>query len=566
MSAARIVEDPFVVLVVDDQPIVIEGVRRLLAAVPEARIEGCTRGAEALARACALRPAVILQDIHLPDADGLELVERYRWEPALAETSVVVLSAEENASTKADAFARGADDYLVKLPPAVEFVARVVHHADAARAQRERAAAFRALERAERDLARRNALLDEANARLAEHNRELVVDADESRERLERLARLSDELARVQDLDTVLGRILDEALALAGARGGAVFLRDAADPSAGGATLLRVARATAPVASDAAIALAPDTVVGEVAISGDLVRLGSDALALAGRGRPPVGTEAFLGPAPASALVVPIVRAGDEALGAIALVDGIPHGAQAGSDRLASEGFDASDERLAAHLASLAAVAVERTQLVRSMILRMIAMAELRDPTETAGHVQRVAALAAMLHARWCDAHGVAADEAVRARDALRIGALLHDVGKVGIPDAILKKPGRLDDAEFAEMKRHTEIGATLFAGLRSDIDESAAEVARSHHEKWDGSGYPRGLAGEAIPLFARIVAVADVYDALASSRAYKEAWPRERILALFAEEAGRHFDPELARFLIEEIDEAEAIRARHAE
>ena len=569
MSAARTVEEPFVVLVVDDQPIVIEGVRRLLAAVPEAKVEGCTRGAEALDRARALRPAVILQDIHLPDADGLELVERYRWEPVLAETSVVVLSAEENAATKADAFARGADDYLVKLPPAVEFVARVVHHADAARAQRERAAAFRALERAERDLARRNALLDEANARLAERNRGLVVDADESRERLERLARLSDELARVQDLDTVLGRILDEALALAGAKGGAIFLRDAAGEAAGGAALLRVARATAPVAPDAALALAPDTVVGEVAISGDLVRLGSDAIALAGRGRPPVGTEAFLGATPASALVVPIVRAGDEALGAIALVDGVPHDARVARDDAAhasSDGFDPSDERLVAHLASLAAVAVERTQLVRSMILRMIAMAELRDPTETAGHVQRVAGIAALLHARWCAAHGVAADEAVRARDALRIGALLHDVGKVGIPDAILRKPGKLDDAEYAEMKRHTEIGAALFAGLRSDADERAAEVARCHHEKWDGTGYPRGLAGEAIPLFARIVAVADVYDALASSRAYKEAWPRERIVALFEQEAGRHFDPELARSLVEEIAEAEAIRARHAE
>jgi HD-GYP domain-containing protein (c-di-GMP phosphodiesterase class II) len=327
-----------------------------------------------------------------------------------------------------------------------------------------------------------------------------------------------------------------------------------------------VARATAPVARDASLALAPDTVVGEVAISGDLVRLGTDAVALAGRGRPPVGTEAFLGPAPSSALVVPIIRAGDEALGAIALVDGIPHEARADADRAGREGFDASDERLAAHLASLAAVAVERTQLVRSMILRMIAMAELRDPTETAGHVQRVAGLAAMLHARWCEARGIPADEAVRARDALRIGALLHDVGKVGIPDAILRKPGRLDDAEFAEMKRHTEIGAALFAGLRSEIDESAAEVARSHHERWDGTGYPCGLAGEAIPLFARIVAVADVYDALASNRAYKEAWPRERIIGLFAEEAGRHFDPELARFLVEEIDEAEAIRARHPE
>jgi putative two-component system response regulator len=115
-------------------------------------------------------------------------------------------------------------------------------------------------------------------------------------------------------------------------------------------------------------------------------------------------------------------------------------------------------------------------------------------------------------------------------------------------------------------MKRHTEIGAQLFAGLRTDFDESAAEVALAHHERWDGRGYPRGIAGEAIPLFARIVAVADVFDALSSKRAYKDAWPREKITAFFREEAGKHFDPTLATLLVEHQSEAEEIRARHAE
>jgi len=197
------VSQPFTVLVVDDQPIIGEGVRRLLAVVPEARVEVCARATEALAVACALQPAVILQDIHMPDGDGLELVERYRWESALAETSVVVLSAEEQAGTKAEAFARGADDYLVKLPPPQEFIARIVHHADAARAQRERNQAFRALERAERDLARRNALLDQANARLAESNRELVVDADTQRERLDRIEHRGREVLPLVDHDRI---------------------------------------------------------------------------------------------------------------------------------------------------------------------------------------------------------------------------------------------------------------------------------------------------------------------------------------------------------------------------
>ena len=539
------VSRPFTVLVVDDQSLVAESVRRLLAQVPEATVEICARATEALDVARRLRPAVILQDLVMPDGDGLELVERYRWAAELAETSVVVLSAEEHAGTKAEAFARGADDYLVKLPPAQEFVARLIHHADAARAQRERNQAFRALERAERDLARRNALLDEANARLAAANHELVVDADTQRERLDRIAVLSGELARVQDLDILLSRILREAVALVGAGAGVVFL--VADTALHAAEIVGASETrTRDIALDAA------TVAGQVTVATDPIRLGPDACALAGRSAPAIGTEAVLGRSADSALVVPIVRAGDRALGCIALTDG--------------REFDESDERLLVHFASLAAVAVERAQLVRSMILRMIAMAELRDPTETAGHVGRVADLSIMLYDHWCDAHGIARDASIRARDTLRIGALLHDVGKVGIADAILKKPGKLDDAEFAEMKRHTQIGADLFAGIRTDFDEGAAEVALCHHEKWNGTGYPRGLAGDAIPLFARIVAVADVFDALSSRRAYKDAWPREKIAALFRDEAGKHFDPELAAILVARQPEAEAIRARRPE
>ena len=353
---------------------------------------------------------------------------------------------------------------------------------------------------------------------------------------------LSGELARVQDLDILLSRILREAVALVGAGAGVVFLI-----AEGMLHAAEIVGASEVRARD--IALDAATVAGQVAVATDPIRLGADECALAGRSAPAIGTEEVLGRRAESALVVPIVRAGDRALGCIALTDG--------------RAFDESDERLLVHFASLAAVAVERAQLVRSMILRMIAMAELRDPTETAGHVGRVADLSIMVYDHWCDAHGLPRDASMRARDTLRIGALLHDVGKVGIADAILKKPGKLDDAEFAEMKRHTQIGADLFAGIRTDFDEGAAEVALCHHEKWDGTGYPRGLAGGSIPLFARIVAVADVFDALSSKRAYKDAWPREKIAALFRDEAGKHFDPELAAILVAHQPEAEAIRAR---
>jgi PleD family two-component response regulator len=194
VSRAQVV--PFTVLLVDDQKIVCEGVRRLLEPLAGVRLEICLQAADALEMARQIRPAVILQDLNMPDGDGLALVAAYRDAPEVAHTSVVVLSAEENAAVKAEAFARGASDYLVKLPPPQEFVARVVHHAEACLAHRERDAAYHELELAEHELEQRNALLDQVNMRLAESNRELKVDVGTQRERLDRIARVSADLAR----------------------------------------------------------------------------------------------------------------------------------------------------------------------------------------------------------------------------------------------------------------------------------------------------------------------------------------------------------------------------------
>ncbi|MFN9076291.1 MAG: response regulator, partial [bacterium] len=201
MTEVKKPASPFVVLLVDDQPIVAEGVRRLLAELTGIRLEVCAKAGEALERALELQPAVILQDLNMPDGNGMELVAAYRSHVLLSSTSVLVLSAEENATTKAEAFAKGANDYLVKLPPPQEFVARVVHHAEACLAQRDRDAAYRELEMAEHELEQRNALLDQVNMRLAESNRELKVDVGAQKERLDRIARVSADLARVQDLD-----------------------------------------------------------------------------------------------------------------------------------------------------------------------------------------------------------------------------------------------------------------------------------------------------------------------------------------------------------------------------
>lgn len=137
----------------------------------------------------------------------------------------------------------------------------------------------------------------------------------------------------------------------------------------------------------------------------------------------------------------------------------------------------------------------------------------------------------------------------------LRWGAYLHDLGKLAIPDSILKKPGKLEPEEWERMQAHTTLGEEMARRL-GFLPQATLQVIRHHHERWDGSGYPDGLAGEAIPLLARVFALADVYDALTSERPYKRAWSHEEALAEIRRQAGRHFDPELARIFLQQQEE----------
>jgi HD-GYP domain-containing protein (c-di-GMP phosphodiesterase class II) len=132
----------------------------------------------------------------------------------------------------------------------------------------------------------------------------------------------------------------------------------------------------------------------------------------------------------------------------------------------------------------------------------------------------------------------------------------LHDVGKIAVPDAILNKAGRLTKQEFEVVKKHSEVGRNLLQGSDSHLMQMACIIAHEHHEKWDGNGYPCGKAGEEIHIFARIVAIADVFDALLSKRPYKNAWAKEEVLQEFIDQKGKHFDPELTQLLIDNFEE----------
>jgi putative nucleotidyltransferase with HDIG domain len=188
----------------------------------------------------------------------------------------------------------------------------------------------------------------------------------------------------------------------------------------------------------------------------------------------------------------------------------------------------------------------------REMICLLAGAAETRS-RETASHVQRVGLLAEFL------AREYGCDDAFA--EALRFAAPLHDVGKIAVPDGVLNKPGAHDDDERVVMRSHAERGADMLAPSRLPLLQLAAEVARTHHERWDGGGYPAGLAGEAIPVSGRITALADVYDALGSRRCYKDAWPADAIRAHLVAERGRHFEPRLVDLLLANWDAAEAVR-----
>ncbi len=193
---------------------------------------------------------------------------------------------------------------------------------------------------------------------------------------------------------------------------------------------------------------------------------------------------------------------------------------------------------------------LEATQ--KDIIYRMGEIGESRSQ-ETGNHVKCVAEYSKLLALL----AGVDEEKA----NFLYAASPMHDIGKVAIPDTILKKPGRLTFDEFEIMKTHAEIGYQVLKGSSRSILKTAATVAHTHHEKWDGNGYPEGLKGQEIHIFGRITAIADVFDALGSERVYKKAWKLEKILDLFKEEKGKHFDPNLIELFLVNLDKFLKIR-----
>lgn len=238
------------------------------------------------------------------------------------------------------------------------------------------------------------------------------------------------------------------------------------------------------------------------------------------------------------------------------------------------EAYNREHLELLGNIAAQVSHSFEKTVVTENLVISAITglakLAESRDP-ETGDHLLRMARYSAIV-AEELGREGAYAGEisSAQVRDILRF-APMHDIGKVGIEDRILLKAGRLDETERREMERHPLIGAEVLRRCEQQMEavgysmfQTGIEIAEAHHEKFDGSGYPHGLKGEVIPLSARIVAAADVFDALTSRRPYKEAWPVERALVYMQEEAGGHFDPQVVAALKRALPHIMAVYERH--
>ena len=219
------------------------------------------------------------------------------------------------------------------------------------------------------------------------------------------------------------------------------------------------------------------------------------------------------------------------------------------------------DEGLLQLLGIFASSAIENAQLYDNVrkshletIMRLALAIEARDQVDLAGHIKRMSKYAALI----AKAMGMSPDEV----EAIEYASPLHDIGKIAIPDRVLLKNGKLTDAEYIEMREHPEKGAKILENAESLILQKAYNVAYCHHERYDGTGYPRGLYGEQIPLEARIVTLADVFDALTSKRVYKKNWSLDETLDYIRNESGKIFDPEVVKALFKCLPEIQKTMA----
>jgi len=388
--------------------------------------------------------------------------------------------------------------------------------------------------------------------------------------KLESLINIGIEINQIKDLDILMEKILGEARRFVNADAGSIYIREKDDLKFSytqNSTLERkLPEGAKLIYSTFTIPIDTNSIAGYAAAKGEALNIG-DVYKLDGE-VPYKFSRSFdkqSGYKTTSILAIPLKTIRNDILGVLQIIN-------AQDENHLIVPFSEFDEKGMHHFAGIASMALDRAQLTRAILLQMIRMAEMRDPKETGAHVNRVASYSIEIYQEWARRRNIPTREIDVKRDILRMAAMLHDVGKVAISDTILKKPDRLTAQEYAAMKEHTVHGANLFLDQNSEFAEAAYEVALNHHERWDGRGYPGCDAiggcspkkGEEIPLFGRIVAIADVYDALVTRRCYKDAWEDARAFKVMREEAGKQFDPELIEIFFACADSIQAIKSRY--
>ena len=404
---------------------------------------------------------------------------------------------------------------------------------------------------------------------------------------LKTIFEIDSELIQIQDLDLLLERILFEARKVLHADAGSIYVKDVVEEEGKKIDKLVVkysqndtSQKELPpghklIYSVFSVPITDKTISGYCALTQQLVNV-QDCYNLPA-GVPYTHGKSFdliSGYRTTSMLCVPLKTAEGTLLGVIQIIN-------AKDKKGRSIPFSVNDEFLINHYAVSATMALQKAQIIRTMILRMIKMAELRDPKETGAHVNRVAGYACEIYDRWADINGVPEDKKTRYKDSMKIASMLHDAGKVAIPDTILKKPARFTPEEYEIMQYHTVHGSALFGDPQAPIDVLSRDIAFTHHENWDGTGYPgwvdpvtgdclkKGPDGKAlgkkeeeIPLAGRIVSLADVYDALCSRRVYKDPWNEEQVLNEIRTLSGTKFDPEIVDIFFQILPNIRQIQA----
>ena len=419
----------------------------------------------------------------------------------------------------------------------------------------------------------------EQQDQLRKETQAMQANADIREEHDMLIQMLEEQLSKVTDVDLLLNFILNSALEFSRCEAGSIWIMDQGDLVlwyARNLVLEKNTPATQTGIINARISITSKSIVGHCALSKKQIVI--DDVYHLPSGSPFQFDQSFdkkSGFKTRCMISIPLLGMQGTVLGVMQLIN--PENHETVTDTPLVDRAEA--------FAILSGQVLERVNNAKELLMRLVRTAEVRDPHETGVHVQRVSGVACHLYKLIANKRNVLPQVRDQNLSVLRVAAFLHDIGKVGIPDSILKKPGKLDEHEYNLMKWHTIIGAKLFDDSENALEKAASDVALHHHERWDGKGYPgaidfpaygrildelqdmphltSGLKGEETSMFARLVGIADVFDALASSRAYKEPWTDEQIKSEISKNSGTQFDPEIVTTFLENYSDLKAIRER---